>query len=118
MQGSHIIYSFHTPGALSANANIRFTALRTMTLQHVSVVGSNASDATIDIGISTDTDSILDGSAFGDSNTPATYSRSNFASTNETGLVNAGEIVVITIDFDGASGTAVADSTIVLTFTE
>ena len=118
MQGTQLIHAFHVPGTLSAGLNIRFTAYRIMTLQHLSAVASNDSDATLAVGISSDTDAILAAAAIGDSAVPVEKTAANWASTNPTGHINDGDVVVLTLDHDGASGTAAADVTIVLTFTE
>jgi len=118
MQGTKISKSFHVTGTLAANVNIRFTAEANMTLQQISAVASNDSDATLAAGISSDTDSILVAAVIGDSNTPVTKTQTNWATTNTTGAIAKGDIVVLTLDYDGASGTAAADVTIDLTFTE
>lgn len=44
--------SYHIPGALTADLNIRFTAHTNMTLLHISAVASNDSEATLKIGTS------------------------------------------------------------------
>ena len=112
------------PGTLSANVNMRWTVPSNCTLLHVSAVASNDSDATIDIGTSADTDGYLDGKLVGDSNTPAEYDLDDFNGalvtdqTNEYPQIVDGTIMVVICDFDGASGTAADDLTIVLTFSE
>ena len=62
--------SYHIPGTLSADINIRFTAPFNCTLKHVSAVASNDSDATLAVGTSADSDGFLTAFAIGDSNTP------------------------------------------------
>jgi len=117
-------HAFHIPGTLGADINIRFTAPSNCQLVHVSAVASNDSDATLALGNSADTDGFLAAATIGDSNTPTEFDLSDFDGAL---LTNAGEeypsiddedIVVITLDHDGTSGTAAADVTIVLTFTE
>ena len=66
------------------------------------------------LGISTDTNSILTAAVIGDSDVPIEKRLADFASTNETGEVAKGEIVVLTVDFDGAAGTAADDLNIIL----
>ena len=115
---------FHVTGALSANLNIRWTVPSNCTLLHVSAVASNDSDATIDLGTSADTDGYLDGKTVGDSATPAEYDLDDFNGalvtdqTNEYPHIVDGTIMVVVVDFDGASGTAAEDLTLVLTFSE
>ncbi len=118
MQGHRSHISFHVPGTLTANLNIRFEAANNFRIQKVSAVASNDSDATLELGISTDTNSILAAAVIGDSNVPVEKTRSDFASTNPTGAVTKGEIVVITLDYDGAAGTAAQNFTIVLSILE
>lgn len=118
MIGKRLIYSWHIPGTLAANINIRFTAPFDMRLIHSSAVASNNSDATLILGISTDTDSILASTTIGDTNVPSEKTVANWATTNPTGQVYDGEVFCATLDFDGSSGTAAADATIVLTFLE
>ena len=116
--------AFHVPGSLSANLNIRTTINSDCELRHVSAVGSNANDATIDIGTSADTDGFLDGGANGDSNTPAEFELADFNGAlittqgKDYPRLSDGDILVIVVDYDGASGTAADDFTLVLTFAE
>ena len=113
---------FHVPGTLAANLSIRWTAPFDCQLVHVSAVGSNANDATLAIGTSADTDGFVTAYAIGDSGTPAEKE----ALTDFDGAlagsqfphISDGGILVLTLDYDGAAGTAADDVTIVLTFTE
>ncbi|OGT28086.1 MAG: hypothetical protein A2Z17_07165 [Gammaproteobacteria bacterium RBG_16_66_13] len=109
--------SYHVPGTLAANVVIKFTAPMDMQLVHAQAVASNASSATIIIGPSTDTDGYLVESSVGDSSVPAEFDKDDFVNTEFPHIVD-GTIVVVTVDYDGASGTAAADLTVVLTFTE
>ena len=117
-------HAFHIPGTLSANLDIRFTVPAPCSLVHVSAVSSNDSDATMALGTSADTDGFLAACVIGDSQTPVEKDWSDFdgALLTDAGKENPhladGDIFVITIDFDGASGTAADDLTLVLTFTE
>lgn len=111
-------WTIHVPGTLAANVNVRFTVPHSGRVTHVSAVASNNSDATMTLGISSDTDSILASTTIGDSNTPATFTRANWAAANPTGALAAGNIVVLTVDYDGGSGTAAADLTVVITTVE
>jgi hypothetical protein len=117
MIGTKFTLSFHIPGTLSANVDMRWTAQADCQLIHVSSNGSNANNGLLDIGPSTDTDGYLDGVANGVSNTPNEYSKANFVGAEFPHILK-GTIVVLALDYDGAGGTATHDFTVVLTFTE
>ena len=116
--------SYHIPGTLSADINIRFTAPFDCTLLHVSAVGSNANDGLITIGDSSDADEYLTSSSIGDSNTPVEFDGNDFVDT--AGATHTryypriadGTVVVVTLDYDGSGGTATDDFTLVMTFAE
>jgi hypothetical protein len=108
---------FHFPGTLAANITPKFKTPIDYTILHVSAVASNNSDATLKIGTSSDDDIFLAEAAIGDSGTPVEFDRDNFIGT-QFPRVAKGDIVVITLDFDGASGTAAQNVTIVLTCAE
>jgi hypothetical protein len=122
--GQRFAIAFHVPGTLTANLNIRWTAPHDCTLLHVSAVASNASSATFIVGDSADDDEYLTASDVGDSNVPAEYDYDDFVDTD--GNTHAryyprivdGTVVVITVDYDGASGTAAQNLTLVLTLAE
>jgi len=78
---------------------------------------SNANDATLMIGKSTDTDAYMAATAVGDSDVPAEWDRDNFVGSQFPHIAD-GEIVVLTIDYDGSSGTAAQNLQIALTFTK
>lgn len=118
MQGHRFQQTVHVPGTLTADLDIRMTVAFDCRLKHVSAVASNDSDATLAVGVSTDTDRILAAAAIGDSQVPVEKTVSDWASTNATGALSKGDILVLTLDHDGASGTAAADVTVVLTFLE
>ena len=108
--------SYHIPGTLSANISIRFTAFTNMSLVHVSAVASNDSDATLKIGTSNDDDEFLAETTIGDSGTPSEFNWGDFI--DQYPRIEDGDIVVLMVDYDGDTGTAAADITLVLTFTE
>ena len=117
MQGNHNQLAFHIPGTLSADLSIVWTAYRDLTLLHVSAVASNDSDATLKLGNSSDDDAYLAECTIGDSGTPVEKAKANFVGTEHPHIVD-GTVVKITVDYDGSGGTAAADVTIVLTFSE
>jgi hypothetical protein len=116
--------AFHVPGTLGANLSIKWTAPFDCTLLHVSAVASNDSDATLKIGDSSDDDEYLTSCTIGDSGTPVEKDGNDFVDTsgNTHALyyprIVKGTIVAIALDYDGSSGTAAADFTIVLTLAE
>lgn len=114
--------AFHIPGTLSAGLNIRWTAPSPCQLVHVSAVGSNANDATLEVGDSSDTDGYVTAFAIGDSNTPVEKEAvTDFAGAlagSQYPHIADGDVIVLTLDHDGDGGTAAADVTIVLTFLE
>jgi hypothetical protein len=117
-------HAFHVPGTLTANITSTFTAPSGCQLIHVSACASNDSDATIIVGDSSDADEYLTASVVGDSGTPAEYDYDDFVDTSGNThtrfypVISDGTVVVVTVDFDGASGTAANDLTVVLTFAE
>jgi hypothetical protein len=116
--------AYHIPGTLAANVSIKFTAPCDCTLLHVSAVGSNANNGLLTIGDSADADEYLTSSSIGDSGTPAEFDGDDFVDTAGAThhlyypRIVAGTIVAIALDYDGASGTATDDFTLVLTFAE
>ena len=117
MQGAKILQTFHIPGTLAANIVPKFTAQCDLTLIHVSAVASNDSDATLIIGTSADDDAYLTSSTIGDSGVPKEFDRDDFVGTQYPHITD-GSVIVLTLDYDGSSGTAAANVTIVLTFVE
>ena len=108
--------TYHIPGSLAANLDIRFTAHTNMSLLHVSAVASNDSDATLKIGTSTDDDEFLAETTIGDSGTPSEFDWGDFV--DQYPRIEDGDVVVITVDYDGDTGTAAQDLTLVLTLLE
>ena len=108
---------FHTAGSAAADHLIEWTAPFDCQLIHVSAVASNDSDATLEVGNSSDADAYVVSAVIGDSGTPAEWERTDFVGYQFPHIPN-GTIISIALDFDGATGTAADDFTIVLTFTE
>jgi hypothetical protein len=111
----------HVTGTLGANVVFYWTSPFDCTLLHVSAVASNASSATIIVGESDDTDEYLTSQNVGDSAVPAEFDGDDFVDTDGNAhtryypRVDDGTIVVVTVDYDGASGTAAANLSVVLT---
>ena len=110
---------YHFTGTMGANAAIRFKSPVDCTLEHLSMVQSNAGSGRIKLGTSADDDLFLTYTDAGVSGTPAElWANQEQFRYGETPRIRKGDIVVITIDYDGASATAAADFTLVLTFEE
>lgn len=118
MQGHRNLMAFHVPGDVAANVVITFEAPFDFRFRTISACTSNDSDATLMLGVSGNTDSILTAAVIGDSSVPVEKRRADFASTNPTGVITKGEIVVLTVDFDGSAGTAADDLTVLLDILE
>lgn len=108
---------FHIPGTLAADIAIVFTAPSDCQLVHTSAVASNDSDATLKIGTTSSDAAYLEAGVIGDSAAPVEKERSGFVGA-QFPRISDGDIVKLTLDHDGAAGTAAADVTIVLTFLE
>lgn len=118
MIGRHFGRTIHVPGALSADLAITINVPVDCRLNRVSAVGSNSHDATLEIGVDDDADNIMAADDIGDSDTPATFDRDDWASANETGRLEKGDLLKLVVDYDGSSGTAIQDLTIDLDFLE
>jgi hypothetical protein len=109
--------TYHVAGAAAANLVITEVMEDNCQLLHVGACGSNAHDATMQIGDGSDADAYLVASDIGDSGVPAEFRRSDFVGGEFPRLLKGGTLE-IAIDFDGAAGTAIADLTLTLTFAE
>lgn len=116
--------AFHIPGSLAADVAMSYTAPFDCTLLHASACASNDSDATITLGDSSDADEYLTASTIGDSGTPVEFDGADFVDTDGNThkryypRIAKDTVVKIGVDFDGASGTAADDFTLILTFAE
>ena len=98
---------FSTPfavmGTLAANWAIEFVCPFDMQLVHVSVSTSNTNNGTIKIGSSSDDDAYLTVQDLPDDDQDE-YERTVFVG-EQLPLISTGSVVVVTVDFDGASVT-------------
>lgn len=117
MQGTKIQVAFHIPGTLAANIAIAYKTPFPMTLEHVSAVSSNDSDATLAIGNTTTAGAYLVACVIGDTLVPVESGKAAFVGT-EYPHIPKGTVMKLDLDFDGAAGTAAANVTIILTFSE
>jgi hypothetical protein len=118
MLGNHISIPFHLHGTLAANATMRWQAPYTCHLRGVQAVGSNTNDATLKVGTPADDDKFFTAFAIGDTGVPVVKTIANFASTALNGQLAEGDILLFTLDFDGNSGTAAANVSIIADLTE
>ena len=109
--------AFHIPGTLAANISIIFTAPSDCQLVHCSAVASNNSDATLQLGTTTTAEAYLAACVIGDSNVPVEKGRADFVG-GQYPRISKGDVVAVALDYDGGSGTAANDATIVLTLLE
>ena len=112
------IYPIHIPGTLTANITVRWTTPMDCTLQQVSAVASNDSDALLKIGTAVDDDAFLQLTAIGDSGVPVEFTAPDSFRYLATPRIRKGDVVIFTLDFDGAGGTAAQNVTIVGAFEE
>jgi hypothetical protein len=118
MQGTRFTISYHTAGTLAANHSFIFRIPLDCQLIGVSAVASNASSGILDIGYTGALEAYVLNMDIGDSSIaavldePGDFVGSNFP--HIAALTN----IICTLDYDGAGGTAAADFTLVLTFTE
>jgi hypothetical protein len=117
MQGSKLLYPMIVPGTLSANVVTRFTAPIDMTLEMVSASASNDSDATLMVGNASDDDAYLEAATIGDSGVPVEKTKANFVGSQPVHITD-GTTIVVTVDFDGSSGTAAQNLQVLLVFSE
>ncbi len=117
MQGTLFTIPIHLHATLAANASGRFVLPFDCQLVRVSSVASNNSDATLLVGTTGDDDAYLTAHTIGDSEVPATKTRADFVG-GEFPHLSAGTVLEWLLDFDGSTGTAAQNVTIVFWFTE
>lgn len=110
-------HAFHVPGTVGADLVIMFTVPSDCQLVHCSAVASNNSDATLKLGTTSDGEAYLADGVIGDSNVPVEKTRADFIG-GQFPRINDGDVFLATLDYDGGSGTAANDFTLVLTFVE
>lgn len=122
MQGMRMVVPVHLHGTLSANAQGAFQLPCGATLVEVSACASNDSDATLAVGTSADADGALTAQAIGDASVPAVFGRGDFdgalVGENQYPEFVAGTVITWLLDYDGSSGTAGQNVTILFTFLE
>ena len=125
MQSNKFTVTFNTGGTLGANETYYFQLRGAATLLEISAAASNDSDATLMVGTSGDTNGIVTGAVIGDSGTPTVWGRDDWDGELYTDADNINylhfadnTIFVLTLDYDGAGGTAAANVLITMWFDE
>ena len=106
--------NIHVPGSLAANLVASYMADRNWKITHVSACASNDSDATIKIGNDANDDAYLEAAVIGDSGVPVEFDRDDFVD-DQFPTHAKGDVLIITIDYDGAGGTAADDFSLLIT---
>ena len=115
--------TWHVPGTLSADLNIRQKMPYDAQLIHVSAVGSNAAAAGLELGIGTDTDAHMVKKSIGVSGTPVEFDLDDFtgAASKTYPRISKGAQLVAVLDYNyngGGGASASADVTITLTLAQ
>src|SRR5512135_1772811 len=113
MQGTRVLFTHHTPGALAANQSIIFKLPFDAQLIGVSAAGSNANNCIIDVGKTAALEAYLKDMDAGDSSVAAVKEDPGDFEGDVFPHIVAGTNIIITVDYDGAGGTAIQDFTIV-----
>jgi hypothetical protein len=110
--------AFHVPGTLAANLSLKWITPCDCQLYHVSAVVSPETASTLMvIGNSVSSVAYVASVIVGINAVPKEWKQANFVGAVYP-HIPAGTTVIIGIDYDGVSGTAGADLTIILTYTE
>lgn len=117
MQGNRVILPIYIPGNLSANHTFTFRTVMPLSLLHVSACATNATNATLALGKSGAATDYMAAKAIGSSNVPAEFDRDDFVD-EQYPHVPQGTDFLMTLDYDGSSGSAAAGAQVVLTFSE
>jgi hypothetical protein len=113
-------HTYHIPGTLGADLNIRFKLPCNAQLLHVSATGSNAAAAGLSLGHAADGAAYMTKKAVGVSGAPAIFDRDDFVGSQFPHIAR-GSVFTAALDYDynnGGSASASADITLVFTFTE
>ncbi len=109
--------SFYIPGTLAGNHSIHFKLPVDAQLIHVSQANTAATDAILDIGYTGALEAYAADLACGDSSVASEKDQSDFVGSQYP-HISKGTNIILTLDYDGSSGTAAANYTVVLTFTQ
>jgi hypothetical protein len=118
MDGMRVVVPVHFHGTMAANGTFRWETPAALTLTHVSAASSVDTNATVAVG-NTGTNkeaAYMAAKDVGDQ-TAAEYVRDDFVNA-EYPHIPKGTVLLVTVDFDGSSGTAAQNCSVVLTFEE
>jgi hypothetical protein len=118
MQGTRFTVSYHTAGNLAANHSFIFKVPFPCQLIGVSAAASNANNGILDVGYTGALEAYVKNMDVGDSSVAAILDENTDFEGDEFPHIAAGTNIIASLDYDGAAGTAAADFTLVLTFTE
>ena len=118
MQGTRFTISYHTAGTLAANHSFIFKLPFDAQLIGVSAAASNASSGILDVGYTGALEAYVANMDIGDSSVAAIYDEDTDFVGDVFPHIAAGTNIIATLDYDGAGGTAAADFTLVMCFTE
>ena len=118
MQGTRFTVSYHTAGTLAANHSFIFKLPFDAQLIGVSAAASNASSGILDVGYTGALEAYVKNMDIGDSSVAAVHDEPGDFEGDNFPHIAAGTNIIASLDYDGAGGTAAADYTLVLVFTE
>jgi hypothetical protein len=123
MDGMRWTVNWHFHDTMAANGVMHYKLPCDATLVQVDAVATNDSDATLVLGTDANADAYLVAAVIGDSATYATKDRGDFGGdsghdTAECPHLSKGDVLKMTLDYDGAGGTAAQNADISLTFLE
>jgi hypothetical protein len=119
MDGARVVVPVHFHGTMAANGLFRWKTPCGLTLVHVSAGSSVDTNATVAVGNTGTNQSAAYMAAkdVGDAAAVNEYDRADFVN-GEHPHIPAGTDLLVTVDFDGSSGTAAQNCSVVLTFLE
>ena len=118
MQGTRFTVSYHTAGTLAANHSFIFMVPFDCQLISVSAAASNASSGILDVGYTGALEAYVADMDVGDSSVAAILDEPGDFVDDNFPHIAALTNIICTLDYDGAGGTAAADFTLVLVFSE
>ncbi len=122
MDGMRYPVTIHLHGTLAANAQGYCQLPGPMTLVEIMAVAANDSAATLQVGTLASAAGIMAAAVIGDSGTPVVYGPADFDGALADGVnplhLADNTILAWVLDFDGASGTAAQNVTIMFTLLE
>jgi hypothetical protein len=118
MLGDFFTMTYHVPGTLAANETVYFQLPFDGSLVFVSALASNANNGILNVGSSADTDAYVSNLDVGDSLVPAVLDEAGEFEGDVLPHIVKDTIIAACLDYDGASGTAAHDFTLVLGFTK